>query len=80
MPSLEHVRPIENHVDYTQLDKPTVIRRQAPVQPAAPAASPATPTPAQPAASRPSIPTESLHDIDYLDIPAFLRRKEEEVS
>lgn len=58
----------------------------APVQPPVQAAAP-TPVPSQPAQQpQPVIQTlnrsmpaaDKLHDIDYLDIPAFLRRKEEE--
>lgn len=44
-------------LDYQQLDRPAVIRKQA------------TST------TRPS--TDSMPDVDYLDIPAFLRRTEE---
>jgi len=80
-------------VSYEQLDKPTIIRRQT--ETAAPAASlsgavshtaTAAPTVAMPAAPVQAAPaqpvpaqTSSTHDIDYLDIPAFLRRKGEEI-
>jgi cell division protein FtsZ len=63
-------------VDYNQLDKPAIIRRQ--VTSAATASAPAA-APQQSAVIKPMPVTDNLHDIDYLDIPAFLRRKEEEV-
>lgn len=47
--------------DYQQLDRPAVMRRQAP--------SAIVPKAA-----------ESVPDVDYLDIPAFLRRQEEQVD
>jgi len=52
-------------VDYHQLEKPTVIRRHAVSM-----SSPAISTP------KPSVADITV-DMDYLDIPAFLRRKEE---
>jgi cell division protein FtsZ len=42
-------------VDYTELDRPAVIRRKA--------------------AGDPLPPPSSADDMDYLDIPAFLRRQ-----
>ncbi len=54
--------------DYQALDKPAVTRKQA-----APAAASAAP--AQPAATPKN---ETVPDVDYLDIPAFLRRHEHE--
>lgn len=87
--AMEAVKPVETQVDYDQLDKPTIIRRQ--VTPAPVASSSAAPAAAPAPASNLSVPantatatrfapaTENLHDIDYLDIPAFLRKKEEEV-
>lgn len=84
--ALEQARSFETaKPSYAELDRPAVARRQetpsaavitqtqpeAPIPPAAPVHS---------MAPR-SIPmNEHLHDIDYLDIPAFLRRKEEEVT
>lgn len=55
------VRFVENakkdgSLDYKQLDRPTVLRKQT-----------ATPTPT----------ATEVPDVDYLDIPAFLRRQEE---
>ena len=50
-------------VDYVELEKPAVLRRHG-----------AIPTPANTASI--GKVTENIHDMDYLDIPAFLRRKE----
>ncbi len=49
----------DGSLDYQQLERPAVIRKQA----------------AAPAAKQSS---EAIPDVDYLDIPAFLRRQEEE--
>lgn len=51
-------------VDYQQLEKPAVMRRHA-----SSAASPVVP-------SKPVV-MDAAQELDYLDIPAFLRRKEE---
>ena len=53
----------EGSFDYQQLERPAVLRKQSGVT---------TPTKNAPA-------QETLPDVDYLDIPAFLRRQEEEV-
>ncbi|MDP3704796.1 MAG: cell division protein FtsZ [Legionellaceae bacterium] len=53
----------DGSLDYQQLDRPAVLRKQAAVM---------TPT-----STRQN--SESVPDVDYLDIPAFLRRQEEEV-
>lgn len=53
----------DGSIDYNQLEKPAVMRRQA-------AASPA------PAQAKQNI-NDPAQELDYLDIPAFLRRKEE---
>jgi cell division protein FtsZ len=50
----------DGSLDYQQLDRPAVIRKQA-------------------AASSMKQGSEAIPDVDYLDIPAFLRRQEEEV-
>ncbi|MFI4962933.1 MAG: cell division protein FtsZ, partial [Legionellales bacterium] len=51
----------DGSVDYRHLDRPAVLRKQTQV-----------------AASRPTRQAvESVPDVDYLDIPAFLRREEE---
>ena len=57
-------------LDYHNLDKPAVLRRQSATP--APAPTSVTSTPAKPAAV-----VDVAVDMDYLDIPAFLRRKEE---
>jgi cell division protein FtsZ len=78
MPAIEHSRSVDNHVDYNNFDKPSIMRKQAPLTAAAPAmaVSPAQATaPAAQANQRVSPSPEKVHDIDYLDIPAFLRRK-----
>jgi len=76
IPAVENIKPLEPNVDYNQLDKPTIIRRQGSAAPQpAPSQQPA------PQQNRTTVPaSDKIHDIDYLDIPAFLRRKEEEVS
>ncbi len=63
----------ETSIDYMQLEKPTIIRRQ--VAPSTVAAAPVMPPVRDKVAG-----SEHVHDVDYLDIPAFLRRKEEEVT
>jgi cell division protein FtsZ len=57
-------------LDYQQFERPAVIRKQAkPIN---------TSTAPQRAAPQQSTQTsDSMPDVDYLDIPAFLRRKEE---
>lgn len=54
----------DGSLDYQQLERPAVIRKQA-----------AAPAPAVAAKQG----SEAIPDVDYLDIPAFLRRQEEEV-
>lgn len=51
-------RKVDGSLDYQQLERPAVIRKQA----------------AAPAVAKTS---EAIPDVDYLDIPAFLRRHEE---
>ncbi|KTD44699.1 MULTISPECIES: cell division protein FtsZ [Legionella] len=57
----------DGSLDYHQLDRPAVIRKQA--QSAAVSTS---------SAKQKSSVSDSVPDVDYLDIPAFLRRQEEE--
>lgn len=91
IPTFEQTRTQENRVDYEKLEKPAIIRRQTPAD-GAPAAAAHTHAPNQANAVPPqpaAIPNvtqvpkstvstiENIHDVDYLDIPAFLRRKEE---
>lgn len=52
-------RKIDGSLDYQQLERPAVIRKQA----------------ASPTATKQS--NDAIPDVDYLDIPAFLRRQEE---
>ncbi|KTC66426.1 cell division protein FtsZ (plasmid) [Legionella adelaidensis] len=56
----------DGSLDYEQLDRPAVIRKQA----AAAVSANAVPI-------APSKQGEAIPDVDYLDIPAFLRRQEE---
>lgn len=87
-------------LDYNQLDRPAIARRQmtssigsSAAAVAAPAAIAAAAVATAQAGQPQSIPVaasapqtrphvvsseQALHEIDYLDIPAFLRRKEEE--
>jgi cell division protein FtsZ len=64
--------------DYQALDKPAVVRKKAAVNPvsAPPASSSSSSTP--PPATPPVAKSETVPDVDYLDIPAFLRRHEHE--
>lgn len=55
----------DGSLDYHQLDRPAVIRKQASAAAAASSAKSAS---------------DSVPDVDYLDIPAFLRRQEEHVD
>lgn len=81
----EPVRMENNSVDYNYLDKPAVMRKHGNAVPsyATSQAAPVAPSaPAQPSFStpvKPATPTVN-HELDYLDIPAFLRRKEEVVD
>jgi cell division protein FtsZ len=52
----------DGSVDYHQLEKPAVMRRQGA---------------SMPASSSKSVSADMSQEMDYLDIPAFLRRKEE---
>ncbi len=55
---LKESRRLDGSLDYQQLERPAVIRKQA-------------------ASAAPKQSSEAIPDIDYLDIPAFLRRQEE---
>ena len=59
----------DGSVDYHQLEKPAIMRRNLNTQSTG---SSYTPAPV----SKPIL-AENVQDMDYLDIPAFLRRKEE---
>jgi cell division protein FtsZ len=82
IPTVEHhVKSLESHTDYEHFDKPTIMRKQAPpVVTTAPATAPVHTQPQTQTLNRAMSSVEKVHDIDYLDIPAFLRRKEEEVQ
>lgn len=58
----------DGSLDYQQLDRPAVLRRQAQVMGEQVSIPKITPTVSQ-----------STLEVDYLDIPAFLRKQEEEV-
>ncbi|HVE43659.1 MAG TPA: cell division protein FtsZ [Gammaproteobacteria bacterium] len=75
IPMVEHMKVPEAQVDYLELDKPAIMRRQPnlSVPSSLQQQSVAQPQQAQFASS----PAEMQHEMDYLDIPAFLRRKEE---
>ncbi|NBX84021.1 MAG: cell division protein FtsZ [Gammaproteobacteria bacterium] len=65
---MEH-RRADKPIDYQQLDKPALVRKQNPQQATAPINNNAV------HASKPK--PDEMPDVDYLDIPAFLRRQEE---
>jgi cell division protein FtsZ len=58
----------DGSIDYQQLEKPAVMRRHA---------TPAAASMMGSASSKQAVVTEVSQELDYLDIPAFLRRKEE---
>jgi len=75
--SFENANKLDPSFDLQYLEKPAVMRKQATgfvglVPPTT------TQTPAPPA--KPSVHTNHSQELDYLDIPAFLRRKEEVVE
>lgn len=68
---LVETRRVDGSLDYHQLDRPAVMRKQAASTNVA-----VTPTSAPSiAAAKPA--SDAVPDVDYLDIPAFLRRQEE---
>ncbi|HLB42610.1 MAG TPA: cell division protein FtsZ [Gammaproteobacteria bacterium] len=66
----DSVKPADTATDYTQLDKPAVLRRHHALTGSVHDAVAFQATQKN---------LDNSHDIDYLDIPAFLRRKEEEI-
>ncbi len=67
----------EDSFDYHQLDKPAIMRKHTPIinNPTS------TKTTAEiQAAAKPAVHIQHHQEFDYLDIPAFLRRKEELVD
>ncbi len=57
--AVDNTRKADGSVDYKKLDRPTAVRNAKPVE----------------AATEESKPMRSAKDLDYLDIPAFLRRQ-----
>lgn len=57
--AVDNTRKADGSVDYKKLDRPTAVRNAKPVE----------------AAKEESKPMRSAKDLDYLDIPAFLRRQ-----
>jgi cell division protein FtsZ len=74
----------DGSVDYHYLDKPAVVRKHANTTSATPlysASVSSAPTAAASSLSKPVTTSPTLnHELDYLDIPAFLRRKEEVIE
>lgn len=60
----------DGSIDYQQLERPAVIRKHSVSNLASPASSTSS-------SSRSNAVDAAMPDVDYLDIPAFLRRKEE---
>jgi cell division protein FtsZ len=78
---VQQPQPVQQHQPIQQTQPPVVqqslsppIYTQQPQVQAQPAYSPQQPQ----TVPRTMPPAENIHDIDYLDIPAFLRRREEE--
>jgi cell division protein FtsZ len=68
---LMETRRLDGALDYQQLDRPALMRKQAPMI--------TTPSSSPSIASASQQGSEGVPNMDYLDIPAFLRRQEEEV-
>ncbi len=66
-------------IDYHYLDKPAVVRKHGNVAHAGVPYTPSSPAASTSAPAKSAILTVN-HELDYLDIPAFLRRKEEVVD
>ncbi len=64
--SFDTTKRTDGTIDYNQLEKPAVMRKHSSMQASSPASS-----------SGKSTVSDIAADMDYLDIPAFLRRKEE---
>lgn len=80
MAAIDTIKPVVENttVDYNQLERPAITRRHAGQAAVAAPAVQAAPVASTLLQNRTTTVTENLHDVDYLDIPAFLRRKEEE--
>lgn len=66
-PRLMETKRLDGALDYQQLDRPALMRKHASI---------AT-TPSSPSISAVSQQSDGVSDMDYLDIPAFLRKQEE---
>jgi cell division protein FtsZ len=64
--SFDTTKRTDGTIDYNQLEKPAVMRKHSSIQTSSPASN-----------SGKSTVSDIAADMDYLDIPAFLRRKEE---
>jgi len=60
---------MDGSIDYNQLEKPTVMRKHASIS-----------NPSTVSTASKSTAADIAADMEYLDIPAFLRRKEEAES
>ena len=69
---LMETRRVDGSLDYNQLDRPAVLRKQVTPTPSAP-----VPAPVLSPAKQVNETKSAMPDVDYLDIPAFLRRQEE---
>lgn len=70
---LQEARRADGSFDYNQLERPAVLRKTT----ASMTSSVAT-APQAPAVGAPKSSSEAVPDVNYLDIPAFLRRQEQE--
>jgi cell division protein FtsZ len=70
----------DGSVDYHYLNKPAVVRKHANAAASSFSTPYAASVPAVSSAKQPATPPSANHELDYLDIPAFLRRKEEVVD
>lgn len=69
---LMETRRVDGSLDYHQLDRPAVLRKQVTSTSSAPVSAPVLSPAKQVNEAKSAMP-----DVDYLDIPAFLRRQEE---
>ena len=69
---LMETRRVDGSLDYHQLDRPAVLRKQVTSTPSASVSAPVLSPAKQVNEAKSAMP-----DVDYLDIPAFLRRQEE---
>lgn len=66
----ESLRPVDANPNYADLERPAILRKQACAQSSVEFSDAVTPAPREAAVA-------ASPDLDYLDIPAFLRKKEE---